>query len=112
MKISKYLRFVVIDRVDVLDKRALLPTVVPQGVNFLSLVGGIKPGDALVSTAAQLVAALLGLKLIQMQGSGVLAHDPRVSRCQKRRDSLRSERLTYAPGALCEGHNVFIMVED
>jgi hypothetical protein len=60
----------VIDLADVLDKGALLPTIVPQGVKFPSLVGRIKPGEALVSTAAQLAPALLGLKLIQMQGSG------------------------------------------
>jgi hypothetical protein len=70
------LRFVVIDRADVLDKekRKMLtglllnseldqaivlatrdeapPLSVPKGVKFLSLPGGIKPGAALVSTAA------------------------------------------------------------
>jgi len=29
------------------------PLLVPQGVKFLSLVEGIKPGEALASTAAQ-----------------------------------------------------------
>ena len=70
------LRFVVIDRADVLDKEkrkfltSLLvnseldqaivlatseeapPSVVPQGVKFLSLSGGTKRDEALVSTAA------------------------------------------------------------
>ena len=70
------LRFVVIDRADVLDKekRKLLssllvnsgldqaivlatseeapPSVVPQGVKFLSLIEGTKPDEALVSSAA------------------------------------------------------------
>jgi hypothetical protein len=66
----------VIDRANALDKEALLLTVVPQEVNFLSLVGRIKPGEALVSTAAQLATALLGLKLIQIQGSGQAPHEP------------------------------------
>jgi len=30
------------------------PSIVPQGVKFLSLVEGIKPGETLASTAAQL----------------------------------------------------------
>jgi len=70
------LRFVVIDRADVLDKerRKILtglllsrkldqaivlatseeavPLIVPQGVKFLSLVGGIKPSEAVVCAAA------------------------------------------------------------
>jgi hypothetical protein len=59
-------------------------------------------------------AALLPLTI---QDRGVLAHDARVSRCQKRReekrrDSLHSKRLTYVQGALCEGHNLFNGVED
>src|SRR5271169_6707589 len=47
-----------------------------------------------------------------VKGRGVLAHDPRVSRCQKRRDSRRSTRLTHVQGASSESHNLFNMVED
>ncbi len=65
-----------IDRANVRDKGALVPTVAPQGVNFMSLVGGIKPGEALVCTAALLAPALLGLKLIQMQGKEQALHRP------------------------------------
>ncbi len=76
LAIATGLRFVVIDRADVLDKEKrkmltslllnskldqaivlatseeALPSIMPQGVKFLSLVKGIKSGEALVPTAA------------------------------------------------------------